>query len=118
ASSSAAATAAIRSLPMARYANGVRPGTPEEAAPMSIAASEQAVVDAVTPRLFIGGDWRDAGEGDTLAGGGPAPGAGAGGAARRPPARGGGRPGRGRRRPGRVARPPAPGAGRDPAPGL
>ena len=34
---------------------------------MSIAASEQAVVDAVTPRLFIGGDWRDAGEGGTFA---------------------------------------------------
>src|SRR5919107_3057846 len=65
--SSSAATAANRSLPMARYANGVRPGTPEEAAPMSIAASEQAVVDAVTPRLFIGGDWRDAGEGGAFA---------------------------------------------------
>src|ERR671910_2663968 len=63
AASSSAATAAIRSLPMARYANGVRAGTPEEAVPMSIATSEQAVVDAVTPRLFIGGEWREAGGG-------------------------------------------------------
>jgi succinate-semialdehyde dehydrogenase/glutarate-semialdehyde dehydrogenase len=67
ASSRAASAAAVRSLPMARYANGVRPGTPEEAAPMSIAASEQAVVDAVTPRLFVGGDWREAGGGGTFA---------------------------------------------------
>ena len=34
---------------------------------MSIAASEQAVVDAVTPRLFVGGDWREAGGGGTFA---------------------------------------------------
>ena len=52
---------------MARYANGVRAGTPEEAVPMSIAASEQAVVDAVTPRLFIGGEWREAGGGGSFA---------------------------------------------------
>src|ERR671911_757662 len=67
AASSSAATAAIRSLPMARYANGVRAGTPEEAVPMSIATSEQAVVDAVTPRLFIGGEWREAGGGGSFA---------------------------------------------------
>ncbi|HEV2895650.1 MAG TPA: NAD-dependent succinate-semialdehyde dehydrogenase [Actinomycetota bacterium] len=34
---------------------------------MSIAASEQAVVDAVTPRLFIGGEWREAGGGGSFA---------------------------------------------------
>jgi succinate-semialdehyde dehydrogenase/glutarate-semialdehyde dehydrogenase len=51
---------------MARYANGVHAGTPEEAAPMSIAPSEQAVVDAVTPRLLVGGDWREAGGGGTF----------------------------------------------------
>src|SRR5829696_1214328 len=34
---------------------------------MSIAASEQAVVDKVTPRLFIGGEWREAGGGGTFA---------------------------------------------------
>src|SRR5829696_8264464 len=67
AASSSAATAAIRSLPMARYANGVRAGTPEEAVPMSIATSEQAVVDAVTPRLFIGGEWREAAGGGSFA---------------------------------------------------
>src|SRR5262245_40479393 len=66
AASSSAATAAVRSLPMARYANGVRAGTPEEAAPMSIATSEQAVVDAVTPRLLVGGDWREAAGGGTF----------------------------------------------------
>jgi succinate-semialdehyde dehydrogenase/glutarate-semialdehyde dehydrogenase len=45
---------------MARYANGARAAAPEEAERMSIAASEQAVVDAVTPRLLIGGEWREA----------------------------------------------------------
>ena len=34
---------------------------------MSIATSEQAVVDAVTPRLFVGGEWREAGGGGTFA---------------------------------------------------
>jgi succinate-semialdehyde dehydrogenase / glutarate-semialdehyde dehydrogenase len=34
---------------------------------MSIATSEQAVVDKVTPRLFIGGEWREAGSGGTFA---------------------------------------------------
>jgi succinate-semialdehyde dehydrogenase/glutarate-semialdehyde dehydrogenase len=34
---------------------------------MSIATSEQAVVDKVTPRLFIGGAWREAGGGGTFA---------------------------------------------------
>ncbi|HEV3465505.1 MAG TPA: aldehyde dehydrogenase family protein, partial [Actinomycetota bacterium] len=34
---------------------------------MSIAASEQAVVDKVTPRLFIGGEWREAGGGGSFA---------------------------------------------------
>ena len=66
ASSSAAAPAANRSLPMARYANGVRAAAPEEAERMSIAPSEQAVVDAVTPRLFIGGEWREAGGGGSF----------------------------------------------------
>ena len=45
---------------MARYANGVRAAAPEEAERMSIATSEQAVVGAVTPRLFVGGEWREA----------------------------------------------------------
>jgi succinate-semialdehyde dehydrogenase/glutarate-semialdehyde dehydrogenase len=34
---------------------------------MSIAPNEQAVVDVVPPRLFIGGDWRDAAAGGTFA---------------------------------------------------
>jgi succinate-semialdehyde dehydrogenase/glutarate-semialdehyde dehydrogenase len=34
---------------------------------MSIASSEQAVVDAVTPRLFVGGQWREAAGGGTFA---------------------------------------------------
>jgi succinate-semialdehyde dehydrogenase / glutarate-semialdehyde dehydrogenase len=34
---------------------------------MSIATSEQAVVDKVTPRLFVGGEWREAGGGGTFA---------------------------------------------------
>jgi succinate-semialdehyde dehydrogenase / glutarate-semialdehyde dehydrogenase len=34
---------------------------------MSIATQEQTVVDRVEKRLYIGGEWRDAGEGDTLA---------------------------------------------------
>jgi succinate-semialdehyde dehydrogenase / glutarate-semialdehyde dehydrogenase len=34
---------------------------------MSMATSEQAVVDAVTPRLFIGGQWREAAGGATFA---------------------------------------------------
>jgi len=33
---------------------------------MSIATQEQTVVDKVEKRLYIGGEWRDAGEGDTL----------------------------------------------------
>ena len=33
---------------------------------MSIAANEQRVVDAVIPRLLIGGEWRDAEDGATL----------------------------------------------------
>jgi len=32
----------------------------------STATAEQAVLDAVTPKLYIGGEWRDAGEGATL----------------------------------------------------
>ena len=34
---------------------------------MSIATSEQAVVDAVIPRLLIGGEWREAGGGGSFA---------------------------------------------------
>src|SRR3954464_3075717 len=34
---------------------------------MSIATREQEVVDKVEKRLFIGGEWRDASGGDTLA---------------------------------------------------
>ena len=34
---------------------------------MSIATSEQSVVDSVEKQLFIGGEWRDASGGDTLA---------------------------------------------------
>jgi succinate-semialdehyde dehydrogenase / glutarate-semialdehyde dehydrogenase len=34
---------------------------------MSIATSEQTVVDKVTPRLLIGGEWREAGGGGTFA---------------------------------------------------
>jgi succinate-semialdehyde dehydrogenase/glutarate-semialdehyde dehydrogenase len=34
---------------------------------MSIASNERAVVDAVTPRLHIGGEWRDAAKGGTFA---------------------------------------------------
>ena len=48
---------------MTRYANDVRAAAPEEAERMSIATSEQAVVGAVTPRLFVGGEWREAGGG-------------------------------------------------------
>nr|MBA2713431.1 aldehyde dehydrogenase family protein [Rubrobacteraceae bacterium] len=33
---------------------------------MSIATSEQSVVDSVNKQLFIGGEWRDASGGDTL----------------------------------------------------
>ena len=33
---------------------------------MSIATQEHSVIDTVEKRLFIGGDWRDAGEGATL----------------------------------------------------
>src|SRR3712207_1932615 len=33
---------------------------------MSIATSEQSVVDSVNKQLFIGGEWRDASEGNTL----------------------------------------------------
>jgi succinate-semialdehyde dehydrogenase / glutarate-semialdehyde dehydrogenase len=51
---------------MARYANDVRAAAPEEAEGMSTATSEQAVVDAVTPRLYIGGEWREAGGGGTF----------------------------------------------------
>ena len=41
---------------------------------MSIATSEQAVVDKVTPRLFVGGEWREASEGGTFAVADPATG--------------------------------------------
>jgi succinate-semialdehyde dehydrogenase / glutarate-semialdehyde dehydrogenase len=34
---------------------------------MSIATNEQAVVDAVTPRLYIGGEWREASGGGSFA---------------------------------------------------
>ncbi len=34
---------------------------------MSIATSEQSVVDSVNKQLFIGGEWRDASGGATLA---------------------------------------------------
>jgi succinate-semialdehyde dehydrogenase/glutarate-semialdehyde dehydrogenase len=34
---------------------------------MSTATAEQTILDAVNTRLFIGGEWRDAGEGGTLA---------------------------------------------------
>ena len=34
---------------------------------MSIATQEQTVVDRVEKRLYIGGEWRDAGGGETLA---------------------------------------------------
>ena len=34
---------------------------------MSIATSEQAVVEKVTPRLFIGGEWREASGGGSFA---------------------------------------------------
>ena len=34
---------------------------------MSIATAEQTVVDKVEKKLFIGGEWRDASGGDTLA---------------------------------------------------
>ena len=34
---------------------------------MTIASNEQAVVDAVTPRLYIGGEWREATDGGTFA---------------------------------------------------
>ena len=34
---------------------------------MSIATSEQAVVDKVPPRLWVGGEWREAGGGGTFA---------------------------------------------------
>ena len=34
---------------------------------MSIATSEQSVVDSVNKQLFIGGEWRDASGGGTLA---------------------------------------------------
>jgi succinate-semialdehyde dehydrogenase / glutarate-semialdehyde dehydrogenase len=38
----------------------------EEAEVMSIASNEQAVVDAVIPRLLVGGEWRDAAAGGTF----------------------------------------------------
>ena len=34
---------------------------------MSIATSEQSVVDSVNKQLFIGGEWREASGGETLA---------------------------------------------------
>ena len=111
--------AAIRHrLPAWRATLTAPAGTPEEAVPMSIAASEQAVVDAVTPRLFIGGEWREAGGGGSFAVEDPSTGEELCQVADGTPCRRHGRPGRGRGRPGRVGRPPAPGAGRDPAPGL
>src|SRR5919204_5646788 len=33
---------------------------------MSTATAEQTVLDAVKPQLFIGGEWRDGGEGGTI----------------------------------------------------
>ena len=33
---------------------------------MAIATSEQAVVDAVPKQLYVGGEWRDGGGGETL----------------------------------------------------
>ncbi len=38
---------------------------------MSIATQEQTVVDKVEKRLYIGGEWRDAGEGEHACGRGP-----------------------------------------------
>ena len=34
---------------------------------MTTATAEQAILDAVKPQLYIGGEWRDGGEGDTIA---------------------------------------------------
>ena len=34
---------------------------------MSVATKEQQVIDAVPKQLYIGGEWRDAAEGKTLA---------------------------------------------------
>ena len=33
---------------------------------MSTATAEQTILDAVKPQLYIGGEWRDGGEGETL----------------------------------------------------
>ena len=38
---------------------------------MGIATQEQTVIDKVDKRLYIGGEWRDASGGGTLAGRGP-----------------------------------------------
>ena len=38
---------------------------------MTTATAEQAILDAVKPQLYIGGEWRDGGEGGTLDGRGP-----------------------------------------------
>src|SRR5512132_4746715 len=34
---------------------------------MTTATAEQAILDAVKPQLYIGGEWRDGGEGGTIA---------------------------------------------------
>src|SRR4051812_3093945 len=34
---------------------------------MTTATAEQAILDAVKPQLYIGGEWRDGGEADTIA---------------------------------------------------
>src|SRR3954454_19284255 len=34
---------------------------------MTTATAEQAILDAVKPQLYIGGEWRDGGEGETIA---------------------------------------------------
>jgi hypothetical protein len=33
---------------------------------MSTATAEQTILDAVKPQLYIGGEWRDGGDGGTL----------------------------------------------------
>jgi succinate-semialdehyde dehydrogenase/glutarate-semialdehyde dehydrogenase len=34
---------------------------------MTTATAEQAILDAVKPQLYIGGEWRDGGEGEAIA---------------------------------------------------
>ena len=56
--------------PQARFAWSIprtgRSGSAGSLDPMTTASAEQAVLDGVPTRLFIGGDWRDAGGGRTL----------------------------------------------------